>query len=485
MSAGFASRYGFEALLADKSVLVDFKARAFAKLVGALNLSDHCWLILQYLAGEQAVPLAALSAATELTSSELVPLLRDLIDLSLVLVVDDTFAMSGPIRTAVQRAKGRLSADVYTRIASALTARFWNDEQSSPTIEVVDATLHAVGRSGRGDLGQYADLVRPSTVHQMAKESYDRKEWPLALAYAERTLSMDPSRWDAQVIQFKALVRLEEWAGAEKVLSQIEKRGDKKQFYLRGFYYWKRRDFEGAASSFQSALDAGDRANAVYRDYAEVLHRLGQYDRALSMIRTVQRRDPGNVYVLDLVTRISIDGKLFDQAEGALAELERADVERRFIHHRRSRYYSARGMLDLALAEADSAAATGIAAFEAFAQRADVLIDLKDVDRAEAALEELKKRFGKARLDIQAGLRCKLLLRQKKWREASAVWETLVDKALPVHRMMLRQILMLKAEDPKVSAAESADARRQAEALQAEPQVLTLEDEEEPPLTVT
>ena len=33
--------------------------------------------------------------------------------------------------------------------------------------------------------------------------------------------------------------------------------------------------------------------------------------------------------------------------------------------------------------------------------------------------------------------------------------------------------------------AESADARRQADALQAEPQVLTLEDEEEPPLTVT
>jgi len=36
---------------------------------------------------------------------------------------------------------------------------------------------------------------------------------------------MDPSRWDAQVIQFKALVRLEDWAAAEKVLAQIEKRG--------------------------------------------------------------------------------------------------------------------------------------------------------------------------------------------------------------------------------------------------------------------
>jgi tetratricopeptide (TPR) repeat protein len=485
MAVGFAERYGFQALLADKSVLVDFKARAFAKLIAALNLSDQSWLILQYLAGEQAVPLAALSAATELSTSDLVPTLRELIDLSLVVVIGDTFAMSSPIRTAVHRFKGRLPANAYARIAMALTSRFWSDAQASPTIEVVDATLHAVGRSGGGSLDQYADLVRPSTLHQMAKESYDRKEWSLAVAYADRTLEMDRSRSDAQVIKFKGLVRLEEWSAAEEVLAEIENRGDKKQFYLRGFYHWKRRDFEAAARSFQAALEVGDRANAVYRDYAEVLYRLGQYDRALSMIRTVQNRDPGNVYVLDLVTRIAIDGERFDEAEKAIEELERSDTERRFIHHRKSRLYLAQGLLDLALVEADEAAATGIAAFEAFAQRTNVLIMLGDFSAAETALEDLKQRFGNTRGDVQLGLRCKLLLRQNKWREAAVVWNSLADKALPVHRMMLRQLLTIKSEDPGLNQAEREAARREAETVQAQSQALILDDDVEPPLTST
>jgi hypothetical protein len=52
---------------------------------------------------------------------------------------------------------------------------------------------------------------------------------------------------------------------------------------------------------------------------------------------------------------------------------------------------------------------------------------------------------------------------------------------------MLRQILMLKSDDPEVATAERDAAGRQAEALQAEPQVLTLDDEDDqdPPLTVT
>jgi tetratricopeptide (TPR) repeat protein len=287
------------------------------------------------------------------------------------------------------------------------------------------------------------------------------------------------------VIQFKALVRLEDWPAAESTLAEIEREGDKKQFYLRGFYCWKRRDFGGAAKAFQSALEAHDRANAVYRDYAEVLYRLGQYDRALSMIETVQRRDPGNVFVLDLVARISIDGKLWAQAKVALTELERADVDGRFIHHRRSRFYSGQGLLDLALVEANAAAVTGASPFEAVAQKADVLTELHDFASAEATLEELKQRFGKTQSDVQNGLRCKLLLRQGKWREANAVWNTLIEKHSPVHLALLRQILVLKAEDPNLGEAEREAGRRQADALQADPLVPRVLDDsgDDPPMT--
>jgi tetratricopeptide (TPR) repeat protein len=477
MLAGFAARYGFAALLADKSILQDFKARVFARFIGALWLTDSEWSILQYLAAEQAVPLVALGVATELGSGELVPMLRKLIDLSLVIVVDDAFAVSGPVRTAIQRARGLIGEREYARIVAALTQRFWSDADASPTIEVVDATLHAVARSGRTDFESYADLVRPSTVHRMAKESYDRKEWARALAYAERTLLMDSTRADARVIQFKALVRLEEWARAGSVLTDIEQSGDRKQFYLRGFYAWKRRQFDDATRYYQSALDAGDRANAVYRDYAECLYRLSQFEQALDKIRIVRDRDPGNVYILDLVSRICIDGKMFDQAGQALEQLERADAERRFIHHRKSRYYSARQMLDLALVEAESACGTGVAAFEAYAQKADVLIDKQEFEAATFVIDELKQRFGKSRSDVQTGLQCKLLIRRRQWREAQVVWQTLLEKALPVHRAMLRQILLLKAEDTDLTGSERQAARFEAQEIRSDLQVLAWVDE--------
>jgi hypothetical protein len=134
-------------------------------------------------------------------------------------------------------------------------------------------------------------------------------------------------------------------------------------------------------------------------------------------------------------------------------------------------------MLDLALVEAESACGTGVAAFEAYAQKIDVLIDKQEFEAATFVIDELKQRFGKSRSDVQTGLQCKLLIRQRRWREAQVVWQTLLEKALPVHRAMFRQILLLKAEDTDLAGSERQVARFEAQEIRSNWQVLAWVDE--------
>jgi hypothetical protein len=108
--------YGLAPTLADKSLLTEFKAKSFTRFVSDLKLSDKEWLILRYLASEQFVPLSAIVIVVQLNAEDAVPLLRNLIDHSLVVVVDENFSVSPPIRAAVFQVKGYLNKDTYNRL---------------------------------------------------------------------------------------------------------------------------------------------------------------------------------------------------------------------------------------------------------------------------------------------------------------------------------------------------------------------------------
>jgi len=354
---------------------------------------------------------------------------------------------------------------MYKEIVERLTAAYWSHPDAAPTVEVVDATLNAVARSGSEDFSAYQDLVRASTVHRLARESYHRKLWSQALDYARRAQQMEPERTDAAEIEFKALVQLEQWGEAESKLDKIRLSGSRRAWYLEGFLYRKMRKFRQAITSFQAALDSGDRGYAVQRDLADCLYREHEYDKALAAIKTVLERDAENIFVLDLVIRIAVDSKKLDIAQENLERLDRFDLDRRFINHRRASYYSAKGLNDLALIEAEKACSTGHAPFEAYAQRIDIEIDQKRFADAEQHLFELEGRFRTSRTDIQKGLRCKLLIRQRKWREAETVWNLLEDKSTAMVNVMLRNIYQLKAEDGTLGLSEREDARRSVEEL--------------------
>ena len=288
----FSKEYGFDNLVADKSLLVDFKAKRFTKFVNDLKLTNHEWFILQYLCSEEMLPLSAISVAVDLSLEETAKYLRNLIDINLVVVIDDNFGINAPIRVAVFWAKGHMESKVYAKIKENLTKQFWSTDNAAPTIEIVDATLHAVARSGSTDLDSYKDLIRISTIHRLAEESYHRKEYNEALEYAKRAENMGSNKSEIKAILFKSLVQLERWKKASEKLEEIKEQGDRHAYYLTGFMLRKQKKFEKAIEAFKSALSVGDHSYPVYRDYADCLYRCKQYDEAFNKINWVLYMTP-------------------------------------------------------------------------------------------------------------------------------------------------------------------------------------------------
>lgn len=466
-TATYSKAYGVNCMILDKSILADFKSRNFSRFLADLRLSDPEWIVLQYLSSEGAVPLAAVGVALGSGSDTTVPIVRSLIDRSLVLVFNENYALSPPIREAVERAKGRLSAKDYNRIADGLTKLFWAQDDVAPSLQVIDATLHAVARSDNPSLDKYADLVRPSTIHRLAIECYHHKQWESALEYAKRVEAMDPRRREAWAIHFKALVQLERWPEAESVLQSIEAKRDRIAYYLKGFMLRRHNKHGDACRAFESALRTGDKANAVYRDYADSLYRLGNFEKAAAMVRVVLNRDPENIFILDLQARVYLDCGDDNNAEDVIRLLDRYDLAKRFVHHRKAALLSQRGLWDLALIEADAACKTGLSPFEAFAQRANILIENGRLEEAKSAIDEMEKTF-RSKKDIRYGLSCKLLLREGRWRESRTVWDKIEDKDTRVHRSILLRIYAAMAQDSSLSLTQRADAQRHADQLQNE-----------------
>ena len=461
--ASFIEQYGVSALIADKSLLVDFKSGRFTAFLSKLNLSDEQWFVLQYLSWEATLPLVGIAVACNMEQDEAAVILRSLVDHSLVVVVDDRFSVSPPIRDAVGRVRGFLPVSVYLDIRQRLTTSFWQDQ--GPSIEIVDATLHAVARSGGGLLAEYDDLVRPSIVHRLAQESYRKKEWSQALEYGLRAEEMSLSRQDLRAVIFKALVQLERWDEAEPRLRDMQERGDRQAPYLRGFLLRKQRKHVEAARAFKLAIESGDNSLSVYRDYADTLYRCGRLDEALEYIKKVRDRDAENVWVLDLFILIAIDMDLDELTGSLLKDLDRYDIDKRFVHHRRASYYAKKRHYDIALDEAEEACGTGYSQFSAFATKADILIELERYDDAGRVLDDIKDRFRSHSKDVQSGLRGKLLVRQGRWVEAKAAWEQISNKSGPQAQMLRLRILEVKASDPTVSLSERQEALQSAEVL--------------------
>ena len=105
--------------------------------------------------------------------------------------------------------------------------------------------------------------------------------------------------------------------------------------------------------------------------------------------------------------------------------------------------------------------------FEIEATLIDTLVELREFNRASTMLEDLdqRQRLGRDKESVRLGLRCKLYLRQGKWQDAEQIWQSIEDKASPVHVALRAEILDQKIADLSTSPGARAVARSEVQSI--------------------
>lgn len=473
LAVGFSKEYGLKNLLADKSILVDFKVRAFSRIITRLNLNRGEQLVAKVLGMEPSLSIDVLSTLTDMSIEDVARDIRRLIDYSLVIHSSEYYSLAAPIRDTVYRTFGLLTQAQFAHMASQMRTKYWGTPGVVPSLDAIDATIYAVARTEKGQLSEFADIILPSTLLRIANQAYNEHQWLLARDLAERAFSADPTAAKALLILSKASVRLAhegagDWNDAEAAVALAETKGIRGRQYLRGFMEQKRGNLSEAVKSYYAAEKAGDRSVGVYRDRAHCLFRLGQIEEANKDIRLALERYPRNNFIVDLAAEIAIARGHFGEAESLLQDLEKIDVPENF-YHRRATLRAAKKQFDLALEDAKLALRRNPPLHEMFAHYIDVLIELSQFDEAERQLDDISSKYrGRSGRDIQTGLRCKLRLRQGKWREASELYGQLHLKDRAVHRGLRREILRQMLEDNAVVGAERQRAELEFATLEPE-----------------
>jgi len=474
LAAAYAKRYGLDALMADKSSLVDLKVRTFDRVLTKLQLDPTDQLILRVLGMGPGLSLDVLATIVEAPASDLAPRVTRLIDHSVIVRYAEALSLAAPMRDSVYRQFGIIAPAEYNVFAQRLRNHYWKDPNAIPPLDAVDASMYTAGRAHAKELEDFTDIIVPSMLLKIASAAYHDKDWKAARDFAQRAIDADPKPDRGWIILAKAYIRLahegaEDWSQAEAAVGQLKQRGHRAQHYLAGFLSWKRGDLKAAVKHFNQAESAGDRGVAVYRDRAHCKYQLGLVDEAQADIKIALDRYPRNPFIVDLAAAIAIRGGKYQKAEEFLRDLEEVEPSKENYHHRLATLYAARGQFERALAEADRAAKRNPPLHEILTNRIDILIELKRYEEALRELNNAEKQFkGRVARDVQTGLRVKLALRQKSWRDADSLYATLHNKEFPVHKSLRAELLRQKALDVAVSTREREAARGEAEALAKE-----------------
>jgi tetratricopeptide (TPR) repeat protein len=468
LAVAYAVRYGLDALVADKSSLIDLKVRTFDRVLTKLQLDAADQLILRVLGMEPGLSLDVLATIVDIATPDLVPRITRLIDHSVIVRYSDMLSLAAPMRDSVYREFGIITPAEYGVFAQRLKSLYWKDPTLVPSLDAIDATLYTAARANAKELEEFADIIVPSMLLKIASAAYHEKDWKAARDFAQRAINADPRPDRAWVILAKAYIRLAhegaaEWSQAERVVATLKERGHRGQHYLAGFLSWKRGDLKGAVKHFAQAESAGDRGVAVYRDRAHCKYQLGLVDEAQADIKVALDRYPRNPFIVDLAAAIAIRGGKYKKAEDFLKDLEEVEPTKENYYHRLATFYAAKGQFERALIEADKAAQRNPPLPEILTNRIDILIELERYDDAVRELGSVEQQFkGRTAKDVQSGLRCKLALRQGNWREAEPLYTALHNKELPVHKSLRAELLRQKSLDAAVPLKEREQAKEEA-----------------------
>lgn len=469
-AASLIEHYGLDVVIADGSLLADFKARRFSTFLERLELGEEERTVLRYLASEFTLPLQALAAAADIEVGRAAEIVRVLVDHCLVDRVGAEYCVAGPVEHAVLRSGEAPNKKYFEGVFNRLETAFWSDEDVAPPISVVDATLRAQLLAGIRRDGAHEGLVRASILVRSAQSMYRRKDYQLALQYAERAEAMGERTTTVSELQIKSLAQMGEFELARDRLRDYPEPGDRHHWFLRGFVARRQGRIREAADYFRRASEEGDRSTPLLREFAEVLLQLNDSQEAMRYASEALVRADGNVFLHDLMTRIQIAGGSIPDAEAALQALREVDSEGQFYHRRRALFLlsriTGRDAAREAVEEARRACSGRDAPLEAYFLLANAIVEARDFAQLEPVMRDID-RLAKARPE-KIELELKVAVARGRWRQAERLLPRVRDHQRPEIVALRADILDVKVRDATAGVAVRQNASAELAALREE-----------------
>jgi hypothetical protein len=449
--------------------MYDFATGSFGRFLKDLKLSATEREVLVYLASETRLSVQGVATATGRPLETVANAMSGLLDLNLLEHHENEYSVSGPIQMAVRRSERNLSRQWYERAFARFEADFWSNEHSFPPISVVDATLRAALRVGLRPSEVYGALVRPSLLVNAADELYHRKEYKRALDYVERAKLIGHPTAQMDEIRVKSLTQLRRFGEAKAALREYRRHGERRQYYLEGFVARKEGEHSAACSYFQRGYAKGDRSASLLRDYADSLLRIDAVEDAATMAKAALERAPGNVYILDLISKIEITIGSHEEVEAALDALEAVDLNAQFIPQRRIAYLLyRRGGADSvrkAVTIGEEAIKRRSARVEVYVMLAHALIRAKKKKRFDEIKAEIRKRRNIDKARVLNDLDTDAAIEAGEWRRAEQLLPAILDTA--DRRDYAIAIYELKSTDRNLLLQERREAERELKRLRS------------------
>ncbi len=455
-----AVAYGVPYVVGNQRALVNFSAEFFLRqLLSDQKLTDGMKEVMRLLSCYSPLPLGVIGQYCRLDPETLNLDLTYPLDSAFVLPDGPNFRISEPLRDAAYRAFDGLHVQ-HGRIAEILDDYLTNEPDDDARLSLSQTIFRAslLSKSPRAlkfAVGMASDYI------QVARQCYHDKDYDLAIKYGSAAIEARPDNVDVRRYVAQALIRKERYDEAKVHISALMEAGQLKEvYYVNGFMARLRHLYPEAIVDYEKSLAYGRRGAAVRRELASCYFELGDLPKANIHIKEAESIEPHNKFIVDLRCTISIRLGDLGEAERTLNILDRVETGG-FSEHRRSTFEQAKGDSRAALRYANAAIAKMTnPPFEVLSNLANCNIEAGCPNDALEVFKKLEKRFGGARHDAQAGLRCKYEIRFGDIKAAEGLWNKLRDKNTPVGSGLRIAILNRKSQAGHLTGDEEKELEK-------------------------
>lgn len=464
------SIYGIDVVCGDKRKLTDFKSGLFTGYLNSINIEELGETILKLIYNFEVLDVNTMSILLKITREEICSELIKLIDFNLVYTTNENYyRISSPIKVAIGRRVSLFSKKEMTSFSHELIEEFNKNEFKSLTYidNIITSLLYA---NNDKELNRFKSFLLPSKLLEIAQKYNIDRDWKTAERYTRKALEVDPDNFDAKILLFKLLVRLETKSVSHEkeendLLSELDERYDPRRFYLRGFRFRKRNKFMDAIEQFELGKKAGDDSIQIHRDLAECYFQINDLEKSKQEIEIVMKpgRKIENAFILDLAAKIAIYSNDFDSANDLISRLELVDRPEN-VNHRKAVLAIKEKKYDDAMIYSTKACSSEKVLPQMILLHMNIALHKKNYDVVESDYNRYKKTY-KHQSDMLEVLYSTMLLYRDGWQNADAGFSKVLNKENPIALDLRYKIIQKQLKDPNTSLANKKRIEKEIEAL--------------------